>query len=229
MDASEISNGSSRGQVLRTMFRRHRSEPVRQPADASIRGATAVSSHGGSRWRSRWHSMRSFWPKEDGETGLETALAVALVVAAFAGLIEIVNTTFESDRMNRAARAAADATALDGNADACAAIRRELRLADDFDCSAWTITVHRRVLPSKLDTALGAGSPGTTGDMVLVRIDWSRAPWSLANVIPAANAAEDAGESGSAENAGGSGSAAARATALVSRTALGLARSEPLR
>ena len=158
--------------------------------------------------------MRSFWPKEHGGTALETAFAIGLVVAAFAGLMEIVNLAFESDRMNRAARAAAQATALDPNADACAAIRRELRLADDFDCTAaWTITVHRGVLPSKLADALGSGSADATGDMVLVRIDRRRTVLPLPSVVPAANAA---------------GAATAANSGLVSPTALGLARSEPL-
>ena len=131
--------------------------------------------------------------------------------------MEIVNTALESDRMGRATRAVAQATALDPNADACAAIRRELRLADDFDCTAWAITVHRGVLPSNLSAALGSGSPGATGDMVLVRIDWSQPAWSLANLVPAANAADDSGEDPPDESAG---------PRLVSRVAIGLARSE---
>ena len=126
---------------------------------------------------------------------------------AFAGLMEIVDTAFESDRMHRAARAVAQATALDPTANACAAIRRELDLASAFDCSAWTITVRPGVLPSKLSNALGSASAAGTGDMVLVRIDWSRDAWSLPNVVPAANA-----------------SATPR---LVSRIAIALARSEP--
>ena len=148
-----------------------------------------------------------------------TALAISVVVAAFAGLMEIVNTAFESDRMNRAARAAAQATALDPNADACAAIRRELRLTDDFDCAPWAITVHRGVLPSNLADALGSGSPDGTGDMVLVRIDWRRPLWSFRNVVPPANADGDTG----ADEPDGSPD-----PGLVSRIAIGLARSEPL-
>ena len=154
--------------------------------------------------------MRSFWPGEHGGIALETAVAISLAVFAFAGLMEIVNTAFESDRMHRAARAVAQATALDPNADACAAIRRELRLASNVDCSAWTITVRRGVLPSKLSDALESASAAGTGDMVLIQIDWSRDAWSFPNVVPAANASN-----------------ASASLRLVSHTAIGLARSEP--
>ena len=161
--------------------------------------------------------MRSFWPKEHGGIAVESALAISLAVAAFAGLIEIVDTVLESDRMHRAARAVAQATALDPNADACAAIRRELGLASDFDCSAWTITVRDGVLPSKLPDALGSASADGTGDMVLVQLDWSRGAWSFANLVPAANASNDS------TNGVPDGSAN---PLLVSLSAIGLARSE---
>ena len=161
--------------------------------------------------------MRSFWPKEHGGIAVESALAISLAVAAFAGLMEIVDTVLESDRMHRAARAVAQATVLDPSADACAAIRRELDLASDFDCSAWTITVRDGVLPSKLPDALGSASADGTGDMVLVRIDWSRDAWSFPNVFPAANASNDAA------NSVPDASASPR---LVSQSAIGLARSE---
>ena len=211
MDASGMSNGSMRGRGLRSLFQPSQNESGRRAPGASIPRAAAPSLRDDSPGQSRRRAIRSFWPREHGGTALETALAISLAVAAFAGLMEIVNVAFESDRMNRAARAVAQATALDPDADACAAIRRELRLADDFDCiAAWTITVHQGVPPSSLSDALGSATPAATGDMVLVRIDWSRAAWSLANVVPAANAA------------------AAADSGLVSRTALGLARREPL-
>ena len=158
--------------------------------------------------------MRSFWPKEHGGTTLETAVAIALAVAAFAGLMEIVNGALESDRMNRAARAVAQATALDPNADPCAAIRGELGLASDFDCATaaweWPITVRRGVLPSKLSDALGSASADGTGDMVLVQLNWKRGAWSFPNVIPAANASN-----------------VSPTPRLVSHVAIGLARGEP--
>lgn len=219
MDAAGDSDGNTRGRGLRSPFRRRRNEPGRQTAGASIPPAATPDPRDGSSGKSRPRAIRSFWPKEHGGTTVETAVALAVAVAAFAGLMEIVNTAFESDRMDRAARAAAQATALDPNADACAAIRRELRLPDGFDCAAWEITVHQGVLPSNLSNALRSGSPDATGDMVLVRIDWSRAVRSLANVLPAASAVEDAGGDDPDESLG---------SGLVSGIAIGLARSEPL-
>lgn len=207
MEAAGNSNGGMRGHGLRSMFRQCRSDPGRQAAGASTPQGAAPSPRVAPPGQSRRRSIRSFWPQEHGGTALETAFATSLAVAALAGLMEIVNTVFESDRMHRAARAVAQATALDPNADACAVIRGELRLASSFDCSAWTITVRRGVLPSRLSNALGSANAGGTGDMVLVRIDWTHDAWSLPNVVPAANASAN--------------------PRLVSHIAVGLARSEP--
>ena len=211
MDASGNSDGNIRGRGLRSMFRRRRNDPGRQTAGASILWAGAPGPRVRPHGKSRRLSMRSFWPGEHGGTALETAIAISLAVAALAGLMEIVDTAFESDRMHRAARAVAQATALDPNADACAAIRRELGLASGFDCRTatwWPITVRHGVLPSKLSDALGSASAAGTGDMVLVKIDWSRDAWSFPNVVPAA-------------------SASGNSASLVSQIAIGLARSEP--
>ena len=214
MEAAGISDGGIRSRGLRSMLRRSRNNPERKITGASISRASARSLRDAPPGQSRRRSIRSFWSKEHGGAALETALALSLAVAAFAGLMEIVNIALESDRMNRAARAAAQATALDPNADACAAIRRDLHLANDFDCAAWTIAVRRGVLPSKLSNALGSASVDGTGDMVLVRIDWSRSVWPLANIVPAANAADAAPDASSSPRP-------------VSRIAIGLARSEP--
>ena len=70
---------------------------------------------------------------------------MVILVVGFAGLMEIVNASYADDRMARAARAAARSLALDPGADpkanACVAIRRELDLAEDFDCDTeWTLT-----------------------------------------------------------------------------------------
>ena len=219
MDAAGSSDGSIRDRGSRFPFRRRRNEPGRQAAGVSIPRAAAPNPHGGSSAESRPRAIRSFRSKEHGGTAIETALAISVAITAFAGLMEIVNTVFESDRMYRAARAAARATTLDPNADACAAIRRELRLEDDFDCAPWAITVHQGVLPSSLGDALGSGSPNATGDMVLVRIDWRRPMWSFGNVVPPANADGDPDADGPDGSPG---------RGLVSRFAIGLARSEPL-
>ena len=61
--------------------------------------------------------------------GIEEAVALSILVAAFAGAMTIVHERYAEDLMARAARAAARAIALDASADRCAAIRRELGLA----------------------------------------------------------------------------------------------------
>lgn len=125
-------------------------------------------------------AIRRFGRGEHGGVAIETAIAIALLVVGFAGLMEIVRESYTDDRMARAARAAAHALALDPAlaqdpnpiATACAPIRRELALANDFDCAtaSWTLKVDRGVgtdvLPATFDASVTAGS----GDMVLVRI-----------------------------------------------------------
>ena len=104
---------------------------------------------------------------------VEAALGFTLLVASLAALTEITSTLLENDRMGRAARAAAGALALDPAADACAAIRRELHLADDFDCATqWTVTVNHGLSPADLPETLDATVGTGTGDLVLVRIGW---------------------------------------------------------
>ena len=111
---------------------------------------------------------------------LESALGITILVIALSVLMEIVNTVYASDRMERAARAAARALALDANADACAAIRRELHLADEFDCgAAWTLTIDHGVSPSTLPATLDAAAQTGAGSLVLVRIGWTHDGWAL--------------------------------------------------
>lgn len=171
--------------------------PRRRAAAGRVR---AGSSRAGLR-----RALRRFAAGSRGAVAIENALAVVVLVGAFAGLMEIVSTVFESDRMGRAARAAAQATALDPNADSCAAIRRELHLDEKFDCSAWKITVHRGVLASELGDVLQAKAPAGSGDMVLVRIGWSRTAWSFGNVVPTAHAAGEDGDAGEGGEASGDG------------------------
>ena len=190
------------------------------------RGAITGRARAGSSRAGLRCALRRFAVESRGGVAIENTIAIVVLVGAFAGLMEIVSTVFESDRVGRAARAAAQATALNPNADACAAIRRELRLDEDFDCSAWRITVHRGVLASELADALQAKAPPGSGDMVLVRIDWSRTAWSFGNVVPTAHAAGEGGEDGDGGEDGESGPA--ETLALTSHIAIGVARSEPL-
>ena len=121
---------------------------------------------------------------------IETAIAVAVLVVGLAGLMEFVHASLTDDRMERAARAAARALALDPTKDVCDPIRRELDLAADFPCAEapcgsaeapdgcpnvpWILTVHRGVTPGALPDTLDSSATEGTGDMVVVRIDWSR-------------------------------------------------------
>ena len=100
-----------------------------------------------------------------------------MLVALFAGLLAIVQERYSADRLARAARAAARAVALDQSADYCAAIRRELGLAEDFDCGdQWAITVEEGLSPSDLSAALRTRTTAAVsdGEMVLVRIAGQR-------------------------------------------------------
>ena len=110
---------------------------------------------------------------------------MVILVVGFAGLMEIVQASYVDDRMARAARAAARAMALNQGADACAAIRRELDLAEDFDCDAarWTLTVDLGVGPDSLPATLDESAAAGTGDMVLVRIAWDREPLSFGGLV----------------------------------------------
>ena len=116
-------------------------------------------------------AVRRFRRGQRGTAAIESALGIAVLVISLAGLMEIVNTVYASDEMSRAARAAARALALDPQADACAAIRRELRLAEDFDCETELAPrVNHGVGPLELPETLDEDPQIGTGDLVLVRI-----------------------------------------------------------
>lgn len=130
-----------------------------------------------------------FWSGRSGAVTVETVLAIVVFVVGFAGLVEVVGAAFQTDRMGRAAHAAARALALNPTATpkkdfACAAIRRELALAPGFDseCVAkWTMTIDPDVGPTGLPPSLDAAAVAGSGDMVLVRIGWKRGTLSLAS------------------------------------------------
>ena len=118
---------------------------------------------------------------------IESVLAIGAFVIALAGVMEIVGATFETDRMGRAAQAAARVLALDKTilndldkmkARACEAIRAEFDKDPAFDCWAqWPdYKIQPNVDPSELPAtlALGDDPTGSSGEMVLVRIGWSR-------------------------------------------------------
>lgn len=164
--------------------------------------------------------MRRWLRGEHGGVAVETALALCVLVLAVAGVMEIVSSAYASDRMGRAARTAARAIALDPGADYCAAIRRELRLDEEFDCDAsWTVTVDRSVSAQALPATLKSDVTAGGGDLVLVRIAWRGAPWFSIEDLRSANM-EDGGEAGDEGEASPS-------PGFMTRFAVGLARSEP--
>ena len=154
-----------------------------QPRQASAAAGLSASAAG--------HSMaglpagpRAFLRARRGGVAVESALSLAVLVTVFSGLMAIAHAAYEDDRMDRAARAAARAVALvtDTSATktalastACNAIKHELDLADDFDCTTWTVGVKTGLTPSALSS--GTNADGETGDMVLVEIQWQQAPW----------------------------------------------------
>ena len=186
-------------------------------ADSRPRGRRADEPRRG--FRGLRGALRRFRTGERGGVAIETAIALAVLVAGFAGVIEIVQVSYTDDTIARAARAAARSLALNPAAEVCAPIRRELDLAEGFDCGeAWTLTVYRGVLPSALQDALGGTVTEGTGDMVLVQIAWNRAAWSFGGDVPDANYADETEET--------TGDAAETETKTVPMVAIGLARCE---
>ena len=126
--------------------------------------------------------MRRFLSCGRGSVALESAIALSVLVGAFASLMHIVADVFAEDRAGRGARAAARAIALDPSADPWAALKREGGLGANAVCPAWTatdttatcggwtLTVHREVSPGTLGAVLGGGD-ADPGEMVLVRLE----------------------------------------------------------
>ena len=124
---------------------------------------------------------------------IETAWALSMLVLAIAAFMEIAKERYAEDRMGRAARAAARAIALAPDAAsagtslesiACAAIQRELDLDPNFDCGAsWTLTVDGGLNPTELPGGPNEGSGTGVGPLFLVRIGWTREPWSLGGLM----------------------------------------------
>ena len=112
-------------------------------------------------------------------------MSIGILVVVSGGLMAIAHAAYTDDRMSRAARAAARAVAFATEASpsqaalisiACDAIKGELQLEANFDCSSdWTLSVTTDLAPSALGT--GTNPPGTTGEMILVEIAWQQAPW----------------------------------------------------
>ena len=116
---------------------------------------------------------------ERGSVAVESALALAVLVSAFASLMHIVGDIYAEDHAARGARTVARALATNPSADPWAALRREGLLdagacpewpdTDTGACAGWTLTVHRGISPATLGAAF-AGGATADGDMVLVRL-----------------------------------------------------------
>ena len=158
-------------------------------------------------------ALRRFARCEAGGSAVDSALAIAILVTAFAGLMAIVETVYTEDRMGRGARAVARSIALNPSDSPWNALKTEGLIASAKKCPAvstgtvtcggsnielengtcddWTLIIQRKLLPEELPGALetcpaaGAGA----GDLVLVRVEKSRLPWSFVSVVPDAQAA----------------------------------------
>ena len=118
---------------------------------------------------------------ERASVALESALALSVLIAAFAGLMHIVGDVYADDRTERGARAVARAIALDPATDPWAALRREGGLGANATCpewtaaantcAGWTLRIDRGVAPAALPDDLAAGVSASSGELVLVRLD----------------------------------------------------------
>ena len=161
-------------------------------ADGDMRNEEAAAATGRSglrRWIARQGGCvaRDFWRARCASVAIESAAVLSVLIVAAGGLMEIFSSVYMNETMSRAARAAARAVAVNPSvhddatavqALACEAIRRELALAEDPDCTdAWKVTVDTGLTTGDL---LNGESPDTrTGDMVRIHIAWHRAPWSF--------------------------------------------------
>ena len=149
--------------------------------------------------------LRCFARQTRGAAVVEAAIAITFATMFFAALMQVVSTAYTTDRLERAARAAARAVALLPAAPAsdaalrtvaCNAIRAELSLPVTETCDEdWTFTVEAYRDPAALraGTARGAGTTigGEDGDIVAVRISWTPPVFRW---LAAAAGADDGGE-----------------------------------
>lgn len=130
---------------------------------------------------------------------IETAWALSILVFALAVFMEFATECYTADRMGRAARAAVRAIALAPDAGStgtslesisCSAIQRELALDANFDCGAsWTLDIDVGLNPTELPGGPNEMSSAGVGPLVLVRIGWTREPWSLRGLVAPADVA----------------------------------------
>ena len=189
---------------------------------------------------------------ERASAAIEGAIAIFVLVSAFAGLMEIVNTVYTEDRMGRGARMVARALALDPAAEPWVALAEEIDLdaascsvrsdgkptdsapgnkcdADCTVCDEWKLVIDRGVSPGTLAAALGVGEdPVEPGEMILVRLHKHRAQWSF---VPSAQAAPQPAPSTADDQSGNTDTSETTddtsKSERVEMVAIGLARREP--
>ena len=135
-------------------------------------------------------ALRGFRSGQSGGVTVEGAIALSVLVAAFAALMGIVHETYIEDRMARGARAGARAVSLAATAPAsekalkdivCRAVARELGEDEGKDCACWSIEVEAFATPQALSAGEARGSNAPHGgenlDMVLVRMSRSYWDW----------------------------------------------------
>ena len=135
-------------------------------------------------------TFRAFRRDRRGSAAVETAVPVALPAISLAGIVQIVHSAHVSDRMARAAHAAARAISLSPEADgatqavrACEAVRDELGPDGDFDCKAGLALDIRNLLPATLPREPDSDSGDPDGHLVAVRVARSTGPWNPGEIL----------------------------------------------
>ena len=161
-------------------------------------------------------ALRSFRGDQRGTATIGAAIAISILVAAFAALMGIVHEIYVEDRMERGARAAVRAVSLAATAPAsekalkdiaCKAVERELGEDEGEACACWTVEVEAFETPQALSGGQprGAGAPhgGENADMVLVRV--RRPYWDfLSTPVRADSGSADSGSEADGSEAAGS-------------------------
>lgn len=164
--------------------RRDRRSPAHPPRGRDVTRAASCGPPRRPRLAGLRNAASRFRRRQRGSVAIESALGITVLVVSLAVVMEITSAAYESDRMSRAARAAARSVALNPQAGpaqagtiACSSIIRELALPTGFVCNAeWKIDINAGLLPADLPKTLdpNLGTVAGTGDMVFVRIGWYR-------------------------------------------------------
>ena len=126
---------------------------------------------------------------ERASAAIEGAIAIFVLVSAFAGLMEIVNTVYTEDRMGRGARTVARALALNPDAKPWEVLGTEIDLASTATCPGfkWTDTGDDRSTRAKCVSGVDSNGDDVTVDCECdgwtMDIDRGVSPGTLATVL----------------------------------------------